>query len=120
MEETGWTVHAVGQIGFIHFHHLAEKPEGYEYPYPDFIWPIYVAEATGYRADIIIPDDYVKNSRFIPIEDVKKLPLDVGQHALLDVALAMRQFACSIYTNPPKGMASSGSERLTGVCCRYL
>jgi ADP-ribose pyrophosphatase YjhB (NUDIX family) len=37
LEETGWTVNQIRYLGFKHFHHLTPKPEGYAYPYPDFL-----------------------------------------------------------------------------------
>ena len=56
MEETGWTLLSVKLLGFMHLHHLGPKPQHYEYPYPDFIWPIYSAEAGDFNAEARVPD----------------------------------------------------------------
>src|SRR3990170_9043786 len=48
LEETGWTLHKTKLLGCMHLHHLAPKPEGYSYPYPDFLWLIYIAEAKDF------------------------------------------------------------------------
>lgn len=91
LEETGWTFRGAKLLGGMHFHHLGEKPDGYKYPYPDFIWPVYITEAADYDAAAIIPDDYVFKSRFQPIKEVKRLPLGKGPLLLLDTALELRR-----------------------------
>ena len=91
LEETGWTLLKTELLGFMHFHHLSSEPENYEYPYPDFVWPIYIAEAESFLADAIQPDDYVFESSLRPIEEVMKLPLGKGSVLLLNAALRLRQ-----------------------------
>jgi 8-oxo-dGTP pyrophosphatase MutT (NUDIX family) len=90
LEETGWTIRDIAPLGFMHFHHLGNKPPDYQYPYPDFIWPIYMAEAEEYIADSKVPDDYVEESYFVPLEKVKQLLPDKGQLALFNAALDIR------------------------------
>jgi 8-oxo-dGTP pyrophosphatase MutT (NUDIX family) len=90
LEETGWTLLRAESLGFMHFHHLGPRPNDYEYPYPDFIWPIYLAEARDFVADAVVPDDYVFESHFRPIEEVAQLPLGKGPLLLLDAALKLR------------------------------
>ena len=90
LEETGWTVSDKKLLGFMHLHHLGVKPENYKYPYPDFLWPIYLAEAGEFSADAKIPDEWVSESEFRPVEEVKKLPLDKSELLLLDAALKLR------------------------------
>ena len=92
LEETGWSLLKAELLGGMHFHHLGPKPENYPYPYPDFLWPIYLAEAKNFTAEAIIHDDYVFESHFRPIEEVKKLLLEheQGSLLLLDAALKLR------------------------------
>lgn len=40
-EETGWEVNVIDLLGVMHFRHLTPMPEGYRYPYPDFLHLIY-------------------------------------------------------------------------------
>ncbi|MEK7353296.1 MAG: NUDIX domain-containing protein [Chloroflexota bacterium] len=90
LEETGWTLLKTDLLGFMHFYHLGAKPEHYAYPYPDFLWLTYLAEAKNFNARAIIPDDYGFKSSFQPIEEVTKLPLREGELLLLDAALKLR------------------------------
>lgn len=87
LEETGWTLSGIEPLGFMRFHHLGARPAGYRYPYPDFIWPVFLAEAADYFSDEKVPDDYVFDSEFRPIQDVKDLPIDKGELMLLEAAL---------------------------------
>ena len=90
LEETGWTLLKTELLGCMHFHHLGPKPEGYPYPYPDFLWPVYIAEAKDFIAEAIVPDDHVFESYFQTIEEVRNLPLRQGELLLLDAALKLR------------------------------
>lgn len=91
LEETGYTLCEINMLGFMHFHHLGTKPENYKYPYPDFIWPIYYAEVNDFVADAIQLDDYVLESHFQPIREVKNLPIIEGQLLLLEEAIEQRK-----------------------------
>jgi len=90
LEETGWTFTNPQMLGYMHFHHLGEKPDNYRYPYPDFIWPIFTAEADRFETSAIQPDDYVRESCFRPVKEVFNLPLEEGQLLLLKAALRRR------------------------------
>lgn len=90
LEETGWLIGDTAVLGFIHFHHLTPKPDGYPYPYPDFVQVVYTAIAHSYDAAAITPDPYVASSRFCPIEEVLTLNLSGGQKALLQAAMSHR------------------------------
>jgi 8-oxo-dGTP pyrophosphatase MutT (NUDIX family) len=90
LEETGWTLFGIKLLGFMHLHHLGAKPQNYEYPYPDFLWPIYLAEAKDFVAEAKVPDKWVFESDFRPIEEVRKLPLEKGELLLLEAALILR------------------------------
>jgi len=90
LEETGWTLLSTELLGFMHLHHLGDKPRNYEYPYPDFLWPVYLAEAGNFIAEAKIPDKWVFESGFQPVDEVRKLPLDEFELLLLDAALKLR------------------------------
>lgn len=47
-EECGWTIGPPRLLALLHFHHLTPKPDGYRYFYPDFLQPIFVADAEAY------------------------------------------------------------------------
>jgi len=91
LEETGWTPKELSLLGFIHFHHLEQKPADYEYPYPDFIWPVYISEADIYTQEAVEDDDYVLDSRFYPISDALELGINEGEKGLLRAAIKNRQ-----------------------------
>lgn len=90
LEETGWTLHGLRLLGCMHLHHLGPEPDGYAYPYPDFIWPVYVAQAGAHNPKAIRPDDWVAESFFLPISEARGLPLNEGELLLLEAALASR------------------------------
>lgn len=101
LEETGWTIRDTKLLGFMHFHHLGPKPEGYSYPHPDFIWPIYIAEVDDFHPEAIQSDDFVSSSYFTPIKEVEKMHLeDRGQSQLFGAALKLRQGDISLDSQP--------------------
>jgi ADP-ribose pyrophosphatase YjhB (NUDIX family) len=53
LEECGWTLASAILLGFIHFRHLAPRPVGYAYPYPDFLHLLFVGEADHYRRNAL-------------------------------------------------------------------
>ena len=64
-------------ISFTHFHHLNPKPDGYRYPYPDFIQINYMAQAVEHLPNLKLPDDYEIESYFHPINEVHTLISDI-------------------------------------------
>ncbi len=90
IEETGWTLKLPRLLGWLHIHHLGPMPPGYRYPYPDFIWPIYIAEAHRYVPTAIVPDDYVSESSFHNINEVRTMPINRGELLLLEAAIESR------------------------------
>ncbi|HEX3271610.1 MAG TPA: NUDIX domain-containing protein [Ktedonobacterales bacterium] len=86
LEETGWSLASLRLLGFKHFHHLAPKPDGYAYPYPDFLQVVYKAVAETYHPDQRIVDDYELDARFLPLAEVRALPLSPVQRMFLDAA----------------------------------
>jgi 8-oxo-dGTP diphosphatase len=90
LEETGWTIGNIKHIGFMHLHNTGNKPPDYKYPFPDSIWSIFISEAIEYKPEMKIPDEWVYDSEFRDIIEVKQLPLDKGELLLLDEALKLR------------------------------
>ncbi len=90
LEETGWTISDIKHLGFMHLHNLGEKPPDYRYPYPDIIWPVFVSRAVEYKPEMKIFDEWVSDSEFRDIIEVKKLPIDKGELLLLDEALKLQ------------------------------
>lgn len=90
LEETGWTLNRVSPLGFVHFHHLAPRPADYAYPYPDFLWMIYTAEADKHIPESRIPDTYVIEVILHTINEARRLLLEPGYQLLLDAAVKSR------------------------------
>ncbi len=90
LEETGWTIESPRRIGFMHLHHLGPRPEDYIYPFPDFVWPVFTAGARDFVPSARVPDRWVDEYEFQPVEEVRSLPLEKGQLRLLDAAIAVR------------------------------
>ncbi len=86
LEETGWSLTSPRLLGFKHFHHLMSKPDGYPYPYPDFLQVVYTAVAEVYHPEQRIVDDYELSARFLPLAEVRALPLSPVQRMFLDAA----------------------------------
>jgi 8-oxo-dGTP pyrophosphatase MutT (NUDIX family) len=90
LEETGWTLSSTKPLGFVHFHHLGSKLTGHKYPYPDFIWYIYLVEAGDYVPGALIPDEYALMANLLPIDEVRNLAIDDVQLMLLEAAIKLR------------------------------
>ena len=87
LEETGWTLQEVRLLGLLHFHHLVDKPEGYRYPYPDFVQLIYTGQAGEYRGEAREVDDYELDACFQPLEQLERLSLSASQRMFLNAGL---------------------------------
>jgi 8-oxo-dGTP pyrophosphatase MutT (NUDIX family) len=87
LEETGWSLTSLRLLGFKHFHHLTPRPDGYPYPYPDFLQVVYTAVAEVYHPDQRRVDDYELDARFLPLAEVRTLLLSPVQRILLDAAV---------------------------------
>jgi 8-oxo-dGTP pyrophosphatase MutT (NUDIX family) len=90
LEEAGWTITRTEVLGFRHVHHLAPKPLDYAYPYPDFVWLIYAADAGEYRPDARMLDDYEEEANFRPFNEVQTFGLTQAEHLYLDAARKRR------------------------------
>ena len=87
LEEAGVYIAIGDQVGFVHLRHMTPKPKGHPHPYPDFFWPVYVALYVGFRPEAKVEDDYEVSSRFLPVQEVRRLALGDHEKALLDAAV---------------------------------
>lgn len=90
LEETGWMIKEMAFIGFMHFHHLSPKPEGYSYPYPDFFQLVYVAQADTHQPHHRVPGDWERHSGFQPYNELEALALSPSNQLFLRAALGRR------------------------------
>ena len=112
LEETGWTAGSAALLGFVHIHHLSPKPADHPYPYPDFVWAIYVAEAVSFSAAARLPGDYEVDASFQPIEEARAaLPED--NRLWLAAALAHRRRAQNV--SPPCRTDDEGRTTTEGA-----
>ena len=73
-------------VGFIHFRHATARPEGYRYPYPDFLQLLYVAQ-TADDAVEGADEPWVRGPHFVPFSEVGGLSLSAAEQALVSVLL---------------------------------
>ena len=90
LEETRWTILDTKQLGLMHFHHLTPKPDEYEYPYPDFLCLVYVAEVLEHDPTLDIKDDMVVESELVPLSEIADLGLYDSGHLFLEAAIKSR------------------------------
>ena len=91
LEETGWFVEIGKQIGFWWFHHLTPKPEGYRYPYPDFLQIIHHAKAIRHAGVEAVPDDYEKSIGFVSFEQAEATEFETaGQKVLFKTVIGAK------------------------------
>jgi 8-oxo-dGTP pyrophosphatase MutT (NUDIX family) len=86
LEETGWTINEVSPLGFIHFHHLAPKPDDYIYPYPDFVQLVYAAHASEFAPEAQQFEEYELETGFKSIVQAQRLNLTATQRLFLGAA----------------------------------
>jgi ADP-ribose pyrophosphatase YjhB (NUDIX family) len=87
-EETGCRiVETPVPIGFLHFRHMTPKPEGYRYPYPDFIQPIYGVRAEIAESRTLSDDDWEDSVEFVTVPRIRRETLPSSQVRLLEQAL---------------------------------
>ena len=89
LEEAGAEIEVRGQIGLVHLKHTTPRPADYPYPYPDFLWPVYAASFVAWKTDAKVEDDYEVWSRFLPLREVRTLPLFDYEKAFLAAAVSV-------------------------------
>jgi 8-oxo-dGTP pyrophosphatase MutT (NUDIX family) len=92
LEETGWTVTGMRLLGFVRYHHLTPRPEGYKYPYPDFLHVIFAARAHTFQPERMFPaevleKEHVLSTEFVPVDAVGAVPLAAAHLLFLKAAL---------------------------------
>jgi ADP-ribose pyrophosphatase YjhB (NUDIX family) len=90
LEETCYAVGKLHPLSFAHLYNLQSETHDAFYGARDFFWLIYWAEAGDYIAEARLDDGRELESGFYPFEEALKLPLDYGQHILLDAAIKAR------------------------------
>lgn len=74
-----------------HFCHLTPKPAGYPYPYPHFVWLIYIADAVEQVPDARVNDNKgIIEASFLPITEALTLALSSEERLLLQEAVRVR------------------------------
>lgn len=84
LEEAGCTIAVRRPLGIVHLRHLLPKPSGYEFLHPDFLWAIYLAEATGHDP-AGVADEYELEARFEPFARARAR-VDLGSRVYVDAA----------------------------------
>ena len=87
LEEAGAEIRAIVQFGLIHLRHTTPKPKDHPYPYPDFLWPVYVASFVRSRPEARVEDGYGISSEFMPLQKVRGLALDGFEGTFLEEAV---------------------------------
>ena len=87
LEETGWSLLDISLLGFKHLHHLTPKPAEHPFPYPDFFQVIYAARPDSFSDTAKEVDGWELDATFLPLDDVRALPLTPGERLFLDEAL---------------------------------
>ena len=91
VEEAGVKIADVRRLGFRHLRHETPKPPNYPYLYPDFFWPIFVAEYDGESEETRVQDDYELSSEFIPLVDLDRSILTEAELVYLDHVVSARK-----------------------------
>jgi 8-oxo-dGTP pyrophosphatase MutT (NUDIX family) len=92
LEETGWTVADMRVLGFVRYHHLTPRPEGYRYPYPDFFHVIFAARAHAFRPECmfaaeVLEKEHVLSTEFMPVDAIGAVSLAAAHLLFLKAAL---------------------------------
>lgn len=87
LEETGIEPLDPIPLGFMNHHHLGPRPDGYAYPYPDFIQPVFRATAGEERPEARLHDPYVTRCAFVPLAEARMLPLRAVDRLFLQAAV---------------------------------
>ena len=87
VEETGWGLACIRPIGILHLTFIDPKPEGYPYPYPDFIQIVYAARPGAHHPDLKEVDGYELGSELVQVAEARQLPLNAGQQEFLTAAI---------------------------------
>ena len=88
LEESGWAIADASLLGYLHLHHLTPQAPGYRFPYPDFLQPIYVAQAAEFHPGALLPNEHEPDPyTFRPVAEVLTLALPLVERRFLDAIL---------------------------------
>ena len=87
LEETGRNLACLRPLGILHYTYADPIPEGWSYPYPDFLQIVYAGSADEYNPERKEVDGYELGSEFVSVTDVRSLPLNAGQQVFLSAAV---------------------------------
>jgi 8-oxo-dGTP pyrophosphatase MutT (NUDIX family) len=88
LEEAGLRIERPLQLGFMHLHHLTPKPSGYEFPYPDVLWIVYVSDAGSFDDRGKVIDDYEEEAVFRSLAEARALELSGESRIFLEAAVS--------------------------------
>ena len=86
IEETGWSLVFFKPIGILHFTHVDPVQEDQE-TQPDFLQVVYAGTPGEYHPELKEVDGYELDSKFVPIDQARQMPLGVGQQTFLETAV---------------------------------
>lgn len=89
LEEAGLRIDLPVQLGFMHLHHVTPEPSGYEYPYPDFLWLVYVSHVGTVDDRATVVDDYEEEAVFSTAAEARMLDLSGESRLFLEAALSL-------------------------------
>ncbi len=87
-EESGWIIDLIGPIGFVRTRHLDLQRPDWNRPSPDWIDPVFAAEATEFVPDSI--QDGEEICSFVPVSDVEVYGIEEINRAFLTAAMVLR------------------------------
>ncbi len=88
LEESGWEVHPVSILGFLHYHHIRPERQEYRFDHDDFLQVVYTAQAVEEVPGARIADDYEIEAVFRPHAEARSLLSDSTERVFLGAALA--------------------------------
>ncbi|MCY4527570.1 MAG: NUDIX hydrolase [Chloroflexi bacterium] len=91
MEEASVKITNVRRLGFMHLRHETPKPPNYPFLFPDFFWPIFLAEYDGDSEEAQVQDDYELSSEFVALGELDRSALTSAELAYLDYAIEIRR-----------------------------
>ena len=83
LEETGYTLATVEQLGACVFVHTTPRPADYRYPYPTFVHLIYRGEAEGRNSAASEREEHEVVCRLVNRKELDTIPLTSGERALV-------------------------------------
>ena len=86
VEETGWSLAFWKPIGILHFTNIDPAREAQQ-TQPDFLQVVYAGTPGEYHPELKEVDGFELDSKFVPIDQVRQVPLGMGQQTFLETAV---------------------------------